>query len=175
MISEIPPAGAIWLDLRTKGKHSALSKIAIKMAPRSKLDQKTLLHALLRRECSGSTGVGRGIAIPHALLDIPSPLASFSRLEPPIDFDGPDDDAVDLVYTLLWPRGAGFSFLPALSKVCRTLRAPWIREGLRQAQSADEVRFMLGCDPRRPPSPSPVFVKPDLGLSPVGRRADSGL
>ncbi|TIS67983.1 MAG: PTS sugar transporter subunit IIA, partial [Mesorhizobium sp.] len=78
--------------------------------------------------------------IPHALLEnICSPVASLTRLAPPVDFDGPDDDPVDLVYTILWPRSASSAFLPALSRICRLLRASQVRERLRLAQSADEA------------------------------------
>ncbi|WP_258051814.1 PTS sugar transporter subunit IIA [Mesorhizobium sp. INR15] len=94
----------------------------------------------MQRERLSSTGIGRGVAIPHALFDrIVSPVASLTRLARPIDFHGPDDDPVDLVYTLLWPRSAVAAFLPALAQTCRLLRAPGTREGLRRARSADEV------------------------------------
>ncbi|MBZ9710408.1 PTS sugar transporter subunit IIA [Mesorhizobium sp. ESP7-2] len=125
------------LDLATKGKHSALSKIAVRIARRAGLDEQMVLHSLWRSECHGSTGLGRGVATPHALFDtISSPVASFARLHRPIDFGGPDDDPVDIVYTLVWPRSAVSAFLPALSQVCRVLRMPRTREGLQQAQSA---------------------------------------
>ncbi|MEY9784017.1 transcription elongation GreA/GreB family factor [Sinorhizobium fredii] len=53
----------------------------------------------------------------------------------PIDFNSPDSDPVDLVFTLLWPRSEARTFLPALSRLFRMVRAPLIREGLRLAQS----------------------------------------
>ncbi|TPK54801.1 PTS sugar transporter subunit IIA [Mesorhizobium sp. B2-4-19] len=147
MIPHIFSEEDISLDLATKGKHSALSRIAVRIARRSGLDEHVVLSGLLYREGLGSTGIGRGVAIPHVLLDmISSPCVSFTRLAPPIDFDGPDDDPVDIVYTLLWPRSAVSAFLPALSQVCRVLGRPQIREGLRQAQSAGEVMAILDAD-----------------------------
>lgn len=147
MIPYLSSEEDISLDLATKGKHSALSRIAVRIARGSGLDEQMVLRGLWHRECLGSTGIGRGVAIPHALFDmITSPVASFTRLTPPIDFDGPDDDPVDIVYTLLWPRSAVSAFLPALSRVCRVLRAPRAREGLRQAQSAGEVMAILDAD-----------------------------
>ena len=56
----------ITLDLATKGKHSALSKIAAKIARKSGLDDQVVLRGLWKRESLGSTGIGRGIAVPHA-------------------------------------------------------------------------------------------------------------
>lgn len=138
----------IALDLATKGKHSALTKIAVRMARRAGLDEQMVLDSLWRSEGLGSTGIGRGVAIPHALFDaISSPMASFTRLHPPVDFGGPDDDPVDIVYTMLWPRSAVSAFLPALSQVCRVLRTPRIREGLRLAHSGAEVMAILNADP----------------------------
>ncbi len=94
---------------------------------------------------------------------ISSPVASFTRLAPPIDFDGPDDDPIDIVYTLLWPRSAVSAFLPALSQVCRVLRAPRTREGLRQAQSAGEVMAILD-DPRPTISTNSHTCQVELGI-----------
>ncbi|RUW55492.1 PTS sugar transporter subunit IIA [Mesorhizobium sp. M1A.F.Ca.ET.072.01.1.1] len=144
MISSILSEEDIWLDLVTKGKQSALSKIAIRIARRTGLDEQMVLRGLFGRERFGSTGIGRGVAIPHALLGmISSPVASLTRLAQPIDFDGPDDNPVDLIYTILWPRSASSAFLPALSQICRLLRASQVRERLRLAQSADEALAVL--------------------------------
>jgi PTS system nitrogen regulatory IIA component len=148
MISHILSEEDISLDLVTKGKHSALSRIAVRIARRSGLDEQMVLSGLLHREGLGSTGIGRGVAIPHVLLDmISSPVASLTRLAQPIDFHSPDDDPVDLLYTLLWPRSAVPAFLPALSQMCRLLRSPQVREGLRQARSADEAMAIIDTDP----------------------------
>ncbi|WP_287206241.1 PTS sugar transporter subunit IIA [Mesorhizobium sp.] len=117
MISPILSEEDISLDLVTKGKQSALSKIAIRIARRNGLDEQMVIRGLFDRECLGSTGIGRGVAIPHALLGmISSPAASLTRLAQPIDFDGPDDNPVDLIYTILWPASATSAFLPALSQ-----------------------------------------------------------
>ncbi|WP_352857722.1 PTS sugar transporter subunit IIA [Mesorhizobium sp. M1163] len=72
-----------------------------------------------------------------------------TRLAQPIDFDGPDDDPVDLIYTVLWPRSATSAFLPALSQICRVLRTSQVRERLRQAQSSDEALAILETEPHR--------------------------
>lgn len=137
----------IVLDLVTKGKKSTLSKISARLAKRNSLDNELVLRGLLHRERLGSTGVGRGVAIPHTLLNsISSPIRSFTRLANPVDFNGPDGDPVDLLFTLLWPRSAVTAFLPALSQFCRMIRMPRIREGLRLARSASEVNAILGYD-----------------------------
>jgi PTS system nitrogen regulatory IIA component len=148
VISPILEEEDILLDLVTKGRQSALSKIGIRIARRSGLDEQVVLQGLFDRERLGSTGIGRGVAIPHALLDtISSPLASLTRLAQPVDFDGPDDDPVDIIYAMLWPRSATSAFLPALSRTCRLLRASEVRERIRQAASADEVLAILDTEP----------------------------
>jgi len=148
VISPILEEEDILLDLVTKGRRSALSKIGIRIARRSGVDEQVVLRGLFDRERLGSTGIGRGVAIPHALLDtISSPLASLTRLAQPVDFDGPDDDPVDIIYAVLWPRSATSTFLPALSRTCRLFRGSEVRERIRQAASADEVLTILETEP----------------------------
>ncbi|NKK93910.1 PTS sugar transporter subunit IIA (plasmid) [Rhizobium leguminosarum] len=149
----------IFLDVVTKGKHSALSKIAFNIAQRIDADHQAVLRRLWERENGGATGIGRGIAVPHARLDsISKPVASFTRLAAPVYFGSADGNPVDLVFTLLWPRSAVANFLPALAQLCRMLRAPRIREGLRLAQSADEVITILDGDPRAIDWPVPELA-----------------
>lgn len=126
----------ISLDVATRGKHSALSKIAMEVARRVECSERTVLAGLLHRERLGSTGVGYGVAVPHALLDIvSSPIASLTRLSAPIDFDS--------LFTLVWPLSDVGAFLPAFAKVSRLLRSPWLRDGLRHARSIDEAMAIL--------------------------------
>ncbi|PBB81209.1 PTS lactose transporter subunit IIB [Mesorhizobium sp. WSM3879] len=165
MISPILSKEDISLDLATKGKQSALSKIAIRIARRTGLDEQMVLRGLFDRERLGSTGIGRGVAIPHALLStISSPVASLTRLAPPIDFEGPDDDPVNLIYTVLWPRSATSTFLPALSQMCRLFRTSQV-EQLRQARSSDEVLAILETEPHQ--EFPPVCILPVSGLAAV--------
>lgn len=139
----------ITLDLVTKGKHSALAKIAIQIAARTGLGDREVLRGIWRRERLGSTAIGRGVAVPHALLpSVSSPVASFTRLAPAIDFKSPDSDPVDLLFTLAWPRSQARDFLPALSQLIRMVRAPLIREGLRLARSREEVMAILVSEAR---------------------------
>ncbi|WP_051334233.1 PTS sugar transporter subunit IIA [Mesorhizobium sp. WSM3224] len=155
----------ILLGLVTKGKQSALSKIAIRIARRTGLDEQMVLRGLFDRERLGSTGIGRGIAIPHALLStIYSPVASLTRLAQPVDFEGPDDDPVDLIYTVLWPSSATSTFLPALSQICRLLRAPQVRERLRLARSSDEALAILETEPHQQ-CPNISHLKPWVVIS----------
>ncbi len=79
--------------------------------------------ALQERETLGPTGVGKGIALPHARLDsLTEVFGLFVRLEKPIDFEAVDRQPVDLVFALLAPEDAGVDHLKALALVSRTMR-----------------------------------------------------
>jgi PTS system nitrogen regulatory IIA component len=128
--------GDIALGVATKNKQSALTKIARGLSSRAGVDERVILSGLLAREQIASTAMGNGVAIPHALLDaLRAPLASLTCLVQPIDFDAPDNERVDLLFTLLWPRSDIRNFLPALAQVCRVFRHENLRNLLRQAGS----------------------------------------
>lgn len=89
-------------------------------------------EALLERETLGPTGVGHGIALPHAKLDgIDSVRGAFLRIERPMDFDAVDRQPVDLVFALFAPTNSGVDHLKALAVVSRTLRDAAVCEKLR--------------------------------------------
>lgn len=84
-----------------------------------------VIDALINRENLGPTGVGHGIALPHArLADVDGVCGMFLRLEKPIDFDAVDRQPVDLIFALLAPEHAGVEHLKALALVSRTMRDP---------------------------------------------------
>ncbi|WP_299672333.1 PTS sugar transporter subunit IIA [uncultured Roseobacter sp.] len=91
-----------------------------------------VLDALLAREALGPTGVGHGIALPHARLDgIDAVVGAFVLLDKPIDFNAVDRQPVDIAFALFAPEDAGVEHLKALALVSRTLRDPGICSKLR--------------------------------------------
>ncbi|MEJ6393328.1 PTS sugar transporter subunit IIA [Gymnodinialimonas sp. 2305UL16-5] len=87
------------------------------------VDAQRIFEALQEREGLGPTGVGHGVALPHARLDeLTEVRGVFFRLERGIDFDAADRQPVDLVFTLLAPSASGVEHLKALALVSRTLR-----------------------------------------------------
>ena len=91
-----------------------------------------VIDALINRESLGPTGVGHGIALPHArLADVDGVCGMFLRLEKPIDFDAVDRQPVDLIFALLAPENAGVDHLKALALVSRTMRDPDTQAKLR--------------------------------------------
>jgi PTS system nitrogen regulatory IIA component len=78
---------------------------------------------LQERETLGATGVGHGIALPHARIeDLTEIIGAFVRLERPMDFDSVDRQPVDLIFALFAPKEAGVDHLKALALVSRTMR-----------------------------------------------------
>ncbi len=87
------------------------------------LNAETAFDALMERESLGPTGVGLGIALPHARLPgLDSVVGAFVLLEKPVDFDAVDRQPVDLCFALFAPEDAGVSHLKALALVSRSLR-----------------------------------------------------
>ena len=90
------------------------------------------LEALQERESLGPTGVGHGVALPHARIDgIGAVSGVFVLLQKPIDFDSIDRQPVDVVFALFAPEDAGVEHLKALALVSRTLRDPSVCDKLR--------------------------------------------
>jgi PTS system nitrogen regulatory IIA component len=125
-------------------KRKALATIAEIAARNLGFDQGKILDALIAREELSSTGVGYGVAAPHARIEgLPRMRGLFVRLEQPVAFDAIDDQPVDLIFALFAPKDAGAEHLRALARVSRMLRQPELREQLRHARSADAIHALL--------------------------------
>lgn len=95
-------------------------------------DYSQTVEALMERESLGPTGVGGGIALPHARLEqLDKVVGAFVLLENPIEFDAMDKQPVDIVFGLFAPKSAGVEHLKALALVSRTLREQSIVAKLR--------------------------------------------
>ncbi|NND43203.1 MAG: PTS transporter subunit EIIA [Silicimonas sp.] len=100
--------------------------------------------ALQDRESLGPTGVGQGIALPHARLDgLDRVIGVFVRLEKPLDFDAVDRQPVDLVFALLALQDAGVEHLKALALVSRTMRESSLCSKLRANSDATTLHTLL--------------------------------
>ncbi|GGO32507.1 PTS lactose transporter subunit IIC [Gemmobacter aquaticus] len=97
-----------------------------------KLNGSVVIDGLQERESLGPTGVGHGIALPHARLEeISGIVGVFVRLEKPLDYDSVDRQPVDLIFGLFAPKDSGVEHLKALALVSRTMRDPGICAKLR--------------------------------------------
>ena len=103
-----------------------------------------IVNAALERERLGSTGVGSGVALPHARIDgIDCVYVVFARLETPLDYEAIDDRPVDLVALLLAPTDAGGAHLRALAKVSRKLHRAETHQHMRSAPNAQSLFTLL--------------------------------
>lgn len=141
---EFLPADAIDVRLKANSKKQVLLELAKRASALTGQSERLIFDALLERERLGSTGVGRGVAIPHAKLDsLGRVFGLFAQLERPVDFDAIDDQPVDLFYLLLAPDQAGADHLKALARASRLLRDEGLCEKLRGCQTADGVNALL--------------------------------
>ncbi|MGH1417674.1 MAG: PTS IIA-like nitrogen regulatory protein PtsN [Hyphomicrobiaceae bacterium] len=130
--------------LSAKSKKQALQELAARAAEVTGLNAREIFDTLLQRERLGSTGLGRGIAIPHVKFrELDSIVCLFARLETPIDFEALDNEPVDLVFVLLAPEHASGDHLKALARISRLVREPAILESLRNARDKDHLRDLL--------------------------------
>lgn len=99
----------------------------------------------VEREELGSTGIGFGVAIPHARLkQLQSTRAAFIRTRDAVDFIAPDETSVDLIFALLVPEGSNEDYLRLLAQLARFFSDADNRELLRNAKSADDIISAFG-------------------------------
>lgn len=114
------------------------------------LDARDVTEALVERERLGSTGFGKGVALPHAKLDGLSGVRGlFLQLARPIDFQAVDGLPVDLLFVLLSPLDAGADHLKALASVSRALRDDAMSDRLRGAKNDAALYALLAAEPAR--------------------------
>jgi PTS system nitrogen regulatory IIA component len=135
---------AVLASLKASGKKALLAELASRAAAVFTLDERRLFDRLLERERLGSTGIGGGIAIPHArMASLAKPVGLFARLAHPIDFDAIDERPVDIVFLLAAPEGAGADHLKALARVSRLLRDRALVDKLRATENAEALYALL--------------------------------
>lgn len=143
-IGDLLAEGGVVLRSGASSKRQVLNMVAEAAAHALGLDEARLFEALLEREALGSTGLGSGVAAPHARVEgIDTVHGVFLRLDTPVAFDAMDDRPVDLIFALFAPPRAGAEHLRALAAVSRALRAPEMREKLRHARTIDALRALF--------------------------------
>ena len=143
-LGDLLKSDGVFASLRVKNKKQVLQELSVRAGRITGLDERQIFDALLQRERLGSTGVGRGIAIPHArVVGLSRIAAVFAQLDEPIDFDALDGEPVDLVFVLLAPEHAGADHLKALARISRVLRDPQTLEKLRAARDRTQLHSVL--------------------------------
>lgn len=129
--------------VKADNKPQILSLLAQQFATVYDLDQGAVLDAIEERERLGSTGFGRGVAIPHARMTLRRPVAAVLRLDAPVPFDAADGIPVDIVIGLLSPENAGAVHLHALASISRMMRDERMHENLVAAPDKEAIYALL--------------------------------
>jgi nitrogen PTS system EIIA component len=143
-IADLLTQDGIVLRGPASSKRQALHAVAEAASQALGVDAQRIFDALMEREALGSTGLGSGVAVPHArLIGLERVAGVFVRLDAPVAYGAVDDRPVDLMFALFAPPSDGAGHLRALAAVSRAMRSPELRERLRQARSEDAVRALF--------------------------------
>jgi PTS system nitrogen regulatory IIA component len=138
----IRPHSIIGLSAATKP--ALFRALAGKAAEQLALPEAAILEALNRREALGSTGVGGGVAMPHApMAGLAAPFGLLARLERPVPYDAIDGEPVDLVCLVLTPENGGKGRIDALACIAKRLRPQEIRDRIRNVRSSEDIYALL--------------------------------
>jgi PTS system nitrogen regulatory IIA component len=128
-------------------KQQLLHELAGKAGPIVHVLPDRIFSELAKREAFGSTGMGGGVALPHARFQqINKPFGMLVRLREPIDFDAVDGNPVDIVFLLLLPDTPDDRGLGALACIARKLRELEVAAALRSARDGAELYRALVAD-----------------------------
>lgn len=143
-LSDLIAPAAIVSRLVATSRRQALHQLAETLARADGVDARAAFEGVLMRERLSGTGMGEGVAIPHAAVaGVTKPVGAFARLDPPQDFGALDGRPSDLVFMLLSPPARGGDHLKALARVSRFMRRADMREHLRAARGADEIHALF--------------------------------
>ncbi len=107
-------------------------------------DRETALSALMEREQETTTGVGKGIAIPHAQTSaVDQPSVAFCRSPDGLDFDSMDEKPAHLIFMILVPEGDSDEHLGILASLSRSLMHEEVRDDLNEADTAEEIQAVM--------------------------------
>ena len=121
-IKEFLTPSDVLVGVRALDKARLLQDLCRRAASILKIDADKITADILKREELGSTGMGGGVAVPHARVDVKKPFGILARLKSAIEFDSIDRQPVDLVFLLLLPTASAGEQLNALALVARRLR-----------------------------------------------------
>lgn len=142
-ICEILSKDCIICNASNDSKKRLLESLSQLASSKTGLDSQVILEALVERERLGTTGVGRGVALPHTRLEgLDKIFCAFVKTSP-VDFESVDGKLVDLVFLLLVPEQAGADHLKALSRLSGLLRDEAIADELRKAPDSASLYQLI--------------------------------
>ena len=144
-IAELIALAGVLVDVDASDKAAVLERIAALLARRSGVPEGDVKEGLAARERLGSTGLGHGVAIPHARMpQCVREAGVFVRTKRPVAFDAPDARPVSLFLGLLVPKQASERHLNLLATAAAMFADKAFRDKLRTARDATEAQRLLG-------------------------------
>ena len=139
------------LDVDVSSQAQVLEQIAALLATRQGLSKALILENLTAREQLGSTGVGHGVAIPHARMsECAAAAAAFVRTKIAVPFDAPDGKPVSIFLGLIVPNQATERHLKLLATAAAMLSDRCFRDKLRASTDPSALRELLVAWPGSP-------------------------
>jgi nitrogen PTS system EIIA component len=146
-LSEIIPDGAILDDIKAVEKEEVIKEIVGALVQAGRVEEangKKVIKALMDREELGSTGIGAGVAVPHAKHDsVANLVGAFGRSKKGINFDALDGEPVHVLFLLLSSKSASGAHLEALAYISRLVRDEKFVKFLRDAKDVKGIRDIL--------------------------------
>ena len=149
-VSDVLSADDILLDVDATSRRGVFEAVGELFASRYGLNRPQVSNALYAREQLGSTGLGHGVALPHARLSgVEGAVAAYVRTRMPIPFDAPDGKPVTDMIVLIVPRHANEMHLQLLADVANLFASKEFREQLRACDDAAQVKQLIQAHSRR--------------------------
>ncbi len=143
-LASILPAGNVLVNVDATSKKRVFEHAGLLFENQHAIARSTVTDNLFARERLGSTGLGHAVAIPHGRIKgLKNPLAAVVRVQQPIPFDAPDDEAVALLIFLLVPEAATQRHLEILSEIAEMLSDRELRERLKTEPEAAGVHKLI--------------------------------
>ena len=140
-ISELLPRSAVVLDLHSKEKFAVIDELVRPLVAAGAITEESeFVSAIVRRENMESTGIGLGVAIPHARTKaVSSIVLAFGRSDSGVDFNSLDGKPSHLIFLIAAPEEQKTEYIMTLARLSKLLRKDEVRIGLNKAGSPDEV------------------------------------
>lgn len=143
-LTDVLLPGAVLMDLAAREKVSAIQELAALAAKVSGVRLDDMIRVILEREKLGSTGIGKGVAIPHGKLkSIRNPILGFGLSRAGVDFDALDGLPVYLFFLLITPENEPGIHIKLLSQIAKLMKNDMIKDRLRQSNQPQQIIDIL--------------------------------
>jgi nitrogen PTS system EIIA component len=140
LISSLLATDRIFTDAEISSKKRLLEYIAEKAAEELEIPQNIIFNQLIERERLGSTGLGKGFAVPHARLEnLTETLTYFLRLDEAVKYDAVDQLPVDLIFVIFIPQASTEEHLKILASLAKLFSLDKVCRKVRKAKTADQI------------------------------------